>query len=324
MQKGALVLVVGASGAGKDTLIGAARAALGDEPRFLFPRRVVTREAMVELEDHDSVDPAEFDRQKQRGAYALDWEAHGLSYGVPASIDAAMAAGGIVVVNTSRRVIEQAVERYPNCHVLLVAAEPAIRARAAGVAWPGDRGAGRTAAEPRRRAAARRGRGGRDRQFGVAGGGRRAVRLGAQSHRRVNLDAGLRRWLAVASTMGPRHDQIFALLLHRSADRARPSAWVSTSPTRNRRSPASRSRSTSRGSASMETAEGIAPAADRGRAVSRHRRAGRGADRRARREEAGGRGDGGPARRRAAFSDRSRRGRADAEGTKRGQRHLEM
>jgi phosphonate metabolism protein PhnN/1,5-bisphosphokinase (PRPP-forming) len=128
MSEGALVLVVGPSGAGKDTLIGAAKAALAEDHRFSFPRRVVTRQAMVELEDHDSIDTAEFSRQKLRGAYALDWEAHGLCYGVPAAIDAAMVAGRVVVVNTSRKVIERAIEKYPNCHVLVVTAEPEVRA----------------------------------------------------------------------------------------------------------------------------------------------------------------------------------------------------
>jgi phosphonate metabolism protein PhnN/1,5-bisphosphokinase (PRPP-forming) len=129
MSEGALVLVVGPSGAGKDTLIGAAKGALAEDHRFAFPRRVVTRQAMVELEDHDTIDTAEFGRQKLRGAYALDWEAHGLCYGVPAAIDAAMVAGRVVVVNTSRKVIERAIEKYPNCHVLVVTAEPDVRAR---------------------------------------------------------------------------------------------------------------------------------------------------------------------------------------------------
>lgn len=128
MGHGALVLVVGPSGAGKDTLIEAARRQLQGDPRFSFPRRTVTRTAVRELEDHDSIDTNEFKRQKLRGAYALDWEAHGLCYGIPASIDAAMVAGQVVVVNTSRKVIERAIEKYPDCHVLLVSARPEIRA----------------------------------------------------------------------------------------------------------------------------------------------------------------------------------------------------
>lgn len=129
MSSGALALVVGPSGAGKDTLLAAARAALQADPRFVFPRRVVTREAMAELEDHDSLDRDSFNLEKLRGAFALDWEAHGLCYGVPASIEAAMADGQVVVVNTSRRVVELALEKYPRCHVLLVTATSEVRAR---------------------------------------------------------------------------------------------------------------------------------------------------------------------------------------------------
>lgn len=125
---GALVLVVGPSGAGKDTLLGAARTALAGDERFVFPRRVVTREAMVELEDHDTLDANAFNLEKLRGAYALDWEAHGLCYGVPATIEDAMREGRVVVLNTSRKVIERAIEKYPRCFVLLVTASPEVRA----------------------------------------------------------------------------------------------------------------------------------------------------------------------------------------------------
>ncbi len=125
---GALALVVGPSGAGKDTLLAAAKAALGDDRRFVFPRRVVTREAMAELEDHDSLDRNSFNLERLRGAFALDWEAHGLCYGVPVEVESAMREGGVVVVNTSRRVIERALEKYPRCVVLLVTATPEVRA----------------------------------------------------------------------------------------------------------------------------------------------------------------------------------------------------
>ena len=128
MAGGALVLVVGPSGAGKDTLIGAAMRQLGTNPRFCFPRRTVTREAVAELEDHESVSPQRFAEEKLAGAYALDWEAHGLSYGIPASISAEMHAGKTVVVNCSRRIVADALERFPHCHVLVVNARPEVRA----------------------------------------------------------------------------------------------------------------------------------------------------------------------------------------------------
>jgi phosphonate metabolism protein PhnN/1,5-bisphosphokinase (PRPP-forming) len=129
MAEGALALVVGPSGAGKDTLLAAAKAALGDDPRFVFPRRVVTRAAMAELEDHDSLDRNSFNLERLRGAFALDWEAHGLCYGVPVAVEAAMGEGRVVVVNTSRKVIELALEKYPRCLVLLVTARPEVRAQ---------------------------------------------------------------------------------------------------------------------------------------------------------------------------------------------------
>jgi ribose 1,5-bisphosphokinase len=128
-RPGALVLVVGPSGAGKDTLIGAAREALAGDPNFVFARRVITRDAVAELEDHDTIDVAGFDAAKARGDFALTWEAHGLCYGVPASIDQEIAEGRTVVMNGSRRMIGDAQARYPRCMVTLVTAGPAIRAR---------------------------------------------------------------------------------------------------------------------------------------------------------------------------------------------------
>jgi phosphonate metabolism protein PhnN/1,5-bisphosphokinase (PRPP-forming) len=125
---GVLALVVGPSGAGKDTLIGKAREALAADGRYMFPRRVVTRAAVAELEDHDSIEPAQFDRQKARGAYALDWEAHGLRYALPGSIVGAFVGGRIVVANVSRLVFSRALEKYENCHVLLITARPEVRA----------------------------------------------------------------------------------------------------------------------------------------------------------------------------------------------------
>jgi ribose 1,5-bisphosphokinase len=132
MTEGALALVVGPSGAGKDTLIGRARDTLAADTRFVFPRRIVTREAVAELEDHDTVEPEQFQKQKLRGDYALDWQAHGLHYALPASIDAAMIGGRVVVANVSRAVVARALEKYRHCHIILVTARPEVRAARLG------------------------------------------------------------------------------------------------------------------------------------------------------------------------------------------------
>jgi ribose 1,5-bisphosphokinase len=125
---GRLVLVVGPSGAGKDTLIAAAKAALAGDDRYVFPKRIITRAAMAEAEDHDSVSTEEFAKLRQKGAFALDWEAHGLSYGLPARLNDDLAGGRTVVVNGSRAAVAEAGLRFTGLTVLLVDAAPEVRA----------------------------------------------------------------------------------------------------------------------------------------------------------------------------------------------------
>jgi ribose 1,5-bisphosphokinase len=118
---GALVVVVGPSGAGKDTLIALARDICADDPRIVFPRRIVTRPAS-EAEDHDSATPFEFDAAVGQGAYAFWWEAHGLKYALSAAIDTALRAGQTVVCNVSRAAVGQLRERYARVSVVMVTA----------------------------------------------------------------------------------------------------------------------------------------------------------------------------------------------------------
>src|ERR1700722_2476878 len=95
---GCLVLVVGPSGAGKDTLISIAAARLGAKTRIAFGRRIVTREA-DSTEDHDSLTHEAFDAAQARGEFALAWRAHGHSYGVPHAALRRLAAGDTLVFN---------------------------------------------------------------------------------------------------------------------------------------------------------------------------------------------------------------------------------
>lgn len=122
---GAFVAVVGPSGAGKDSVINYVRERLEGRRDFVFPRRIITRDA-DRSEDHDTLSLEAFAARKARGGFALDWEAHGLSYGLPASIDDDIAEGRIVVVNTSRALIMTLAERYANLLVVSVSAHPDV------------------------------------------------------------------------------------------------------------------------------------------------------------------------------------------------------
>ena len=125
---GALVLVVGPSGVGKDTLIAGARQALEADTRFVFVRRIVTRQAHAQVEDHDSLDVASFLALQAADRFALSWEAHGLRYALPLSVETDIALGKTVVANVSRHMVPDAYAKYPNCNVILITAEISLRA----------------------------------------------------------------------------------------------------------------------------------------------------------------------------------------------------
>jgi ribose 1,5-bisphosphokinase len=119
-----LVLIVGPSGAGKDTLLNAARRQLAGETRVRFARRDVTRPASAE-EDNREITQAEFAATRDSGGYALWWEAHGLCYGIRTE---ECANADIVVASVSRAVIAEAAARFP-VRVIEITASPEVLAQ---------------------------------------------------------------------------------------------------------------------------------------------------------------------------------------------------
>ena len=107
-----LIAVVGPSGAGKDTLMAGARAALAQDARFRFVRRAITRPAEAGGEDHEALSEADFAARRAAGGFALSWGAHGLHYGIPRDIEEDMAARRVVIANLSRAVLPEASARY--------------------------------------------------------------------------------------------------------------------------------------------------------------------------------------------------------------------
>ena len=115
-----LILVVGPSGAGKDTLLDGARRAL---PDARFVRRVITRPAEAGGEDHEAVTVMEFGQR----SFAMQWSAHGLRYGIPLDIEDNLAAGRPVIANVSRGAIAEAASKFP-VHVIEIIAPPKVLA----------------------------------------------------------------------------------------------------------------------------------------------------------------------------------------------------
>lgn len=122
---GSVCAVVGPSGAGKDTLM---REAARLRPDLHLVRRVITRPEEAGGEPFEGVSAAEFARRRAAGAFVLDWEAHGLRYGIPESARAAAEAGRAVVFNGSRTALARAAEVFPGLRVILVTAPPEVLA----------------------------------------------------------------------------------------------------------------------------------------------------------------------------------------------------
>ncbi len=118
---GRFILVVGPSGAGKDTLIGLAQSACAEDDNIVFPRRVVTREATA-FENNASVSPEDFWQAHGEGKFAVQWEAHGHCYALPCTINGDIRANRTVVANVSRTVIEAMRRAYANAVVVLITA----------------------------------------------------------------------------------------------------------------------------------------------------------------------------------------------------------
>jgi len=126
---GALVAIVGPSGAGKDTLLAALCAA---RPDLVLARRAITRPAGAGGEAHEALSPAAFAERVAAGDFLVHWQAHGLHYGIPRAVLADVAAGRTVLFNGSRAALPAARAAFPALTVVMVTAPaPVLAARLA-------------------------------------------------------------------------------------------------------------------------------------------------------------------------------------------------
>lgn len=138
-RSGLFIAVVGPSGAGKDTILVRLKALL-PAAHFAFPSRTISRPADGnEASNHLAAE--DFPAARDRGEFLVDWEAHGLCYGIPASAQLDLDRGRHVIVNLSRAALPGLRSKGRPVMVVHVTARPDIiekRLRARGREFDDD------------------------------------------------------------------------------------------------------------------------------------------------------------------------------------------
>jgi ribose 1,5-bisphosphokinase len=117
---GTLIIIVGNSGSGKDSLLKEALAGWPEnKAKVKITRRYITRPPH-ETEPFHSVTPEEFATMKTNNKFCLTWHVYGLDYGVPNEISEWLEQGELVIVNVSRAVIPDARKIFPELKVIFV------------------------------------------------------------------------------------------------------------------------------------------------------------------------------------------------------------
>lgn len=127
-SRGRLIVILGPSGAGKDTLLAIAARELRGRDDLHFVRRTITRPAHGESEDFTPMGEGEFDRALAGNAFCFHWSANGLRYGLPRSMADWLATGRVAVVNGSRAAYAKMKARFGSVAAVSVQVRPDVLA----------------------------------------------------------------------------------------------------------------------------------------------------------------------------------------------------
>jgi len=121
-----LLVVVGPSGAGKDSLLAWLRKRLPATQPVHWTRRTITRPVQAGGEDHESLDEAAFFLVQQAGGFAMHWQANGLQYGIRHRELRPLAQGQWVMLNGSRAHLPDCAQVCPGMTVLHITADTEV------------------------------------------------------------------------------------------------------------------------------------------------------------------------------------------------------
>ncbi|EPJ45188.1 MAG: hypothetical protein OFPII_29690 [Osedax symbiont Rs1] len=118
-MSGHLIYIVGASGAGKDSILSQCRSQL-IELNTGIAHRYITRPASATGENHIALSTSEFGCRKNRQLFKFDWQANGFHYAIGCEVDAWLASGLNVIVNGSRGYLSRAQQLHRQLTVIYI------------------------------------------------------------------------------------------------------------------------------------------------------------------------------------------------------------
>ncbi|MDT8371865.1 MAG: phosphonate metabolism protein/1,5-bisphosphokinase (PRPP-forming) PhnN [Gammaproteobacteria bacterium] len=121
-----LFYVIGASGAGKDSLIYHVRQNMPEDASIMYAQRYITRPADAGGENHVALSVREFEHRKGLGCFAMHWFSHETHYGIGNEINVWLSNGLNVVMNGSRGYLQVARKLFPQLVPVLISVDPEI------------------------------------------------------------------------------------------------------------------------------------------------------------------------------------------------------
>lgn len=117
-----VILVVGKSGSGKDTLMRESQQILQVDKNIPVNilQRYITRTS-DENEESIFITQEEYLQRKKANEFSLYWRIYGNWYGCPRnSINTSIKRGELVLINVSRSILYEARKNYPHCKIVLI------------------------------------------------------------------------------------------------------------------------------------------------------------------------------------------------------------